>query len=57
MAGIACQNKAVDHLLKNNIVRITAPLFLDENFEVKKNALGAMRSVGRDCFFKYIYIS
>ncbi|XP_059158780.1 HEAT repeat-containing protein 3-like [Physella acuta] len=45
MASIVSQPKAIGYLLKENVVKITAPLFLDSCLEVQKNALGALRNM------------
>lgn len=45
MASIVSQPKAISYLLKENAVKITAPLFLDACLDVRKNALGALRNM------------
>lgn len=47
MASIVCRPKAIDLLLKQNVIKITAPLFLDASVDVQKNSLGALRYFGR----------
>ncbi|CAL1544097.1 unnamed protein product [Lymnaea stagnalis] len=45
MASIVSQPKAIGYLLKENAVKITAPLFLDTCLDVRKSALGALRNM------------
>ncbi|XP_013083805.2 HEAT repeat-containing protein 3-like [Biomphalaria glabrata] len=45
MAGIVSQPKAIGYLLRENVVKMTAPLFLDKCLDVRKSALGALRNM------------
>ncbi|BFZ13382.1 hypothetical protein BsWGS_16421 [Bradybaena similaris] len=45
LASIVSRPKAIGFLLRENVVKIVAPLFLDPSIDVRKSALGALRNM------------